>query len=168
MGKQLKSRSLRKNQSKYVYVLPEKGVLYTARGDWIICAEQEKYVCGGCFQLLRILGVRSWSLSPSPETLLMHHSQTDLFASSKCGCEINSLMRSLSLFQSFPQEEESIFMGFSLTCRCISEIHAMVDAQFSTVPNAKPEFSLPYGERVLWMQEKLTVLQDWRITYRNT
>lgn len=169
MVKSLKSLNSRKRlPPKYGYVVLERGILYTNLGDPIIFAEPHKYVCGGCMLALRYLGCRSWLPSPSLETLPMLHTQTIPYATSKCGCAVNFLVRNPSLFLNSPLEVESTFMGFSLTCHCISEIRAKVNADFKTGRNAKREPWLPFGERVSLMSSKLTVLQHWQVIWPNT
>ena len=168
MAKSLKSRKSKKKRPKYAYMLPEKGVLYSALGDPIILDGQNKFVCGGCFLLLRSLDVRSWLHSRLQETLQTHPLQMIHFGVSKCGCTINLLTPTPSLFPNFLLEEEFISMVFSLECRCLSEIRSKIDALFPMVRSVGTEFLLDSGKRVSWTQRKLTVLENWHFISANT
>ena len=86
MEKSLKSRNSKKSRPKYAYTLSESGMVCTTLGDPIIFERPERYVCGACFLLLKIMDARCWLLLPSPEMRQMPPSQTIPFASSKCGC----------------------------------------------------------------------------------
>ena len=119
--KSQKSKKSR-NQEKYAYTIPEKGVLYSELGDWIILDGRDKFVCGGCLLLLKTLGVRSCLLSPLTEMRRMPPMRMTPFAVSKCGCEINFLERNPFLFPNSPREDEFISTGLSLMCHCISAI----------------------------------------------
>lgn len=168
MEKSSKLQKSKRSRSKYVYTLPEKGVLYTEKGDPITLGERDKYVCGGCLLLLRTLGVRSWLRSPLLETHQTQPLQVIPFARSKCDCDLSFLMRNPSLFQNSPPRDEYIFMAFSLTCRCLSEIRAKVDGLLPWVTSVEPVSSQEFGVRVTWMRSKLMDLQHWLITYQNT
>lgn len=170
MEKSSKSPGSRKKRTraKYAYTLRDEGVMYTALGEPIIFEGPGRYVCGGCFLLLKSMGVRFWLRSPLPETLPMLPLQMTPYAHSKCGCELNILSRSHYLFPNSPQGEGSTFMAYSLTCRCLSAIRAKVNGVFRMEMREKIVPSLNYGERASWMRRKLTDLDAWRITSVNT
>lgn len=165
-----KSPRSRKNRirAKYAYTLRDEGVMYTALGDPIIFEGPGRYVCGGCFLLLKSMDVRFWSRSPLPETLPTLPMQMTPYAHSKCGCELNILSRSHYLFPNSPHEEESTFMAYSLTCRCLSAIRAKVNGVFRMEMNEKIVPSLNSGERASWMRHKLMDLDAWHITSVST
>ena len=94
----LKLQRLRKNRTKYAYTIPERGVLYSGLGDWIILGGRDKFVCGGCLLLLKTLDVRYYLRSPLMEMRRMPPMQMTPFVSSKCGCELSFLKRNQSLF----------------------------------------------------------------------
>src|SRR3989344_8376767 len=166
-SKSPKSRK-KHSRAKYAYILRDEGVIYSALGDPIIFDGHGRYVCGGCFLLLKSMDVRFWLHSPLLETHQMPPMQMIPYAHSKCGCELNILLRSPYLFQSSPHVDESIFMAYSLTCHCLSEIRAKVSGVFRMEMSEKLVPSLSYGERVLWMQQKLTALDAWLITSVST
>ena len=170
MVRSSKSPRSRRNRThaKYAYTLRDEGVMYTALGDPIIFEGPGRYVCGGCFLLLKSMDVRFWSRSPLPETLRTLPMQMIPYARSKCGCELNILLRSHCLFPNSPQEAGSTFMAYSLTCRCLSAIRAKVNGVFRMEMNEKIVLSQSYGERVLWMRQKLTALDAWHITSAST
>lgn len=63
---------------------------------------------------------------------------------------------------------ESLFMAFSLTCRCVSEIRAKVGITYPMEMKEKLEPLPNYGDAVSWMQKKLTGMSDWVITFPST
>src|SRR3989344_8364112 len=156
-----KSQKLKKIRLKYAYIVPEKSVPYTVLGDPIILGVQNKYVCGACLLLLRNLDVRFWLRSPFVGMLQMPHMQMTPFAVSKCGCEMNLIMRNPSLFLNYHPGDESIFTGFYLTCRCILEIRAEVDGSFRTERNEKQGFLQNSGVKVMLTQQRLMALESW-------
>ena len=170
MEKSLKSPRSRKNRTraKYAYTLRDEGVMYSALGDPIIFEGPGRYVCGGCFLLLKSMDVRFWSRSPLPEMLRTLPTQMIPYAYSKCGCELNILSRSHYLFPNSHPEAESTFMAYSLTCRCLSAIRAKVNGVFRMEMREKLGPSLSSGERASWMRHKLMALDAWRITSAST
>src|SRR3989339_729668 len=163
MAQSSKSQKSKKSRvRKYVYTVPEKGVLYTALGDPIILDGRNKYVCGACFLLLKNMDARSWLLSPLLGMRRTPPMQTILSARSRCDCELSILTPTLSLFPSSLREGESTSMVCFLMCRCVSEIRAKVDGLFRTVKKESQEHSLDFGERVTWTRSKLTALESWR------
>gem|GEM_PF-4945800 len=166
MERSLKLPRSRKSlgRKKYAYTIPEKGVMYSDVGDPIILDGHDKYVCGACFLLLRTLGVHSWLRSPLEATPRTLHMQMTPFAVSKCGCEINTLTPTPSLFPNSPQKEESISTAYSLTCRCLSEIRAKVDGLFPMDLKEPIELLQSSGERAMSTRHKLTALDAWLIT----
>ena len=170
MEKSLKSPRSRKNRTraKYAYTLRDEGVMYSALGDPIIFEGHGRYVCGGCFLLLKSMDVRFWSHSPLPETLRTLPTQMIPYAHSKCGCELNILLRSHYLFPNSHPGDESTFMAYSLTCRCLSAIRAKVNGVFRMEMSEKIVPSLSSGERASWMRHKLMDLDAWHITSAST
>ena len=166
----LKSRRFKRNRThpKYAYTVVKTGTARSGLGDLIILDGQKEYVCGGCLLLLKHLDVRFFVPSRSLATRVTQRSRTSHFAASKCGCELNFLWLNQSSFLSYPHDIESIFMGFSLTCHCITEISAKVDGLFRKAPSDKPENWRSFGDTVLWMSSRLTDLPDWHITSLNT
>lgn len=169
-GHSSKSQRCKNSRSrpKYAYTVGKTRTARSGLGDLIILSERSGYVCGACLLLLKRLDVRFFVPSPSLATPLTHHSQTTPLANSKCGCELNFLWLNQSSFQSYPQDIESTFMGFSLTCHCITEIRAKVDGLFRRAPSDLLENWRTYGDTVMWMQSRLTDLPDWLITSVNT
>ena len=170
MEKSLKSPRSRRNRThaKYAYTLRDEGIPYTALGDPIIFEGPGRYVCGGCFLLLKSMDVRFWSHSPLPEMLRTLPTQMIPYARSKCGCELNILLRSLYLFPNSPQGDVSTFMAYSLTCRCLSAIRAKVNGVFRMEMREKLGRLPSSGERASWMRQKLMDLDAWRITSVST
>lgn len=170
MEKSSKSPGSRRNRThaKYAYTLRDEGVMYTALGDPIIFEGPGRYVCGGCFLLLKSMDVRFWSHSPLGETHQMPPMQMIPYAVSKCGCELNILLPNPSLYPNSLQGAESTFMAYSLTCRCLSAIRAKVNGVFRMEMNEKIVPSLSSGERASWMRQRLTDLDAWRITSAST
>jgi len=170
MEKSSKSPRLRKNRTraKYAYTLRDEGIPYSALGDPIIFEGPDRYVCGGCFLLLKSMDVRFWSRSPLPEMLRTLPMQMIPYAHSKCGCELNILLRNPSLYLNSLQGEGSTFMAYSLTCRCLSAIRAKVNGVFCMEMREKLGRLPSSGERVSWMRQKLTALDAWHITSVNT
>lgn len=170
MEKSSKSPRSRRNRihAKYAYTLRDDGVMYSALGDPIIFEGQGRYVCGGCFLLLKSMDVRFWSRSPLPETLRTLPMQMIPYAHSKCGCELNILKLNPSLFPNSHPEAESTFMAYSLTCRCLSAIRAKVNSVFRMEMNEKIVPSQSFGERASWMRQKLMALDAWHITSAST
>lgn len=157
-----------RTHAKYAYTLRDEGVMYTALGDPIIFEGPGRYVCGGCFLLLKSMDVRFWSRSPLPEMLPTLPMQTTPYAHSKCGCELNILLHSHYLFPNSLQGEESTFMAYSLTCRCLSAIRAKVNGVFRMEMREKLGRLPSSGERVSWMRRKLMDLDAWLITSAST
>ena len=170
MDSSLKLHAINGNRirQKYAYTIPETRIALLEHGAPIILTGREKYVCGACLLLLQRLDVRFLSPSRFEEMPLTHPLQTIPFAVSRCGCEISTLWQNHYSFPSSPQKEESTFMGFCLTCQCILEIRAKVDAQFPTAPNVKPANSPHYGQSVMLMSVKLTDLTDWHFISQST
>jgi hypothetical protein len=168
--KSSKSPRSRRNRTraKYAYTLRDEGMMYTALGDPIIFEGQGRYVCGGCFLLLKSMDVRFWSHSPLLAMLPTLPMQMIPFARSKCGCELNILKLNPSLFPNSHPEEGSTFMAYSLTCRCLSAIRAKVNGVFRMEMREKIAPSLNYGERASWMRLKLMALDAWHITSAST
>ncbi len=170
MEKSLKSPRSRRNRirAKYAYTLRDEGIPYTALGDPIIFEGQGRYVCGGCFLLLKSMDVRFWSHSPLTAMHQMPPMQMIPYARSKCGCELNILKLNPSLFPNSLQGEGSTFMAYSLTCRCLSAIRAKVNGVFRMEMREKLEHLPSSGERASWMRQKLMDLDAWRITSAST
>ena len=87
--------------------------------------------------------------------------RTTPFVASKCGCELSFLWLNQSSFPNSQRITESTFMGFCLTCHCITEIRELVDGLLRKGPNEKRENWPDYGDAVMWMQSKLTAHPDW-------
>ena len=146
---------------KYAYTVVKTGIAHTAQGVPIILSERKRYVCGGCLLLLKTLDVRFSSPSPSLATHLTPPWRTTPFVASKCGCELSFLWLNQSSFPNSQRITESTFMGFCLTCHCITEIRELVDGLLRKGPNEKRENWPDYGDAVMWMQSKLTAHPDW-------
>lgn len=163
MAKNLKLPRLKKKVAAYAYMLPERGMLYTAKGVPIVTSEQKRYLCGGCFLLLRNMACRSWSRSPSQVHLLTHTTVAVPYAVSSCGCVLHTLNAKPSLFPSFHQERVFTFMGLYLDCRCLGEIAAKVDASFPMEKSDSIANWLHTGDEDSWIAAKLMEVSDWRV-----
>lgn len=164
MGKLLNLPKRKKNPQKIVgYQVPEKYGVSSMLGVPIVFVGQEEYVCGNCFLLLTLLGLRYSLLSPFKVRLPMSYSLPKDFLISKDGCRLNFLVPTLSLFPNSLPGAEYTFMGLSLECRRNGEILKRVNVPYISAENEPKGSLLPLGDMASLMSAKLTALPDWRI-----
>ena len=158
MEKSLKSPKSKRSRPKYAYNSARRGMVYTALGDPIIFEGPGRYVCGGCFLLLKSMDVRFWSRSPLLEMLPMLPIAND----------------SLRVFQVRLRAEYPLAQSFfipELSPRGRIHFHGLLfnvplslgDTRqgkrcISMEMSEKIVPSLSYGERASWMRQKLTDL----------
>lgn len=169
MDKSLRLQKLKKNRLGFVgYQVLEKKAILSSLGVPILLEGQGGFVCGGCYLLLRSMGVRYSSHLPLTDLPQMSSLRPLLSLTSRDGCRVHFLSQPPSLFPNCRHEDGYISTVCYLECRKTGEIIKKVQVPpLSMGEREKRDFFKNYGAMVSLILDKLTALPDWRVTYQN-